>query len=136
MAHALGVEAAVVATDGSTPKLLMFSRSQMCADYGGYLCVPGGHAEPFRVLQQLGLAKVATKKVKSSLGTGEAAMHEAVRLTIQGRSCTMDVMEVPDGVPVLVGQIPRHHLDLVVDLRSQTLVGNPAHGGEHMVELY
>ena len=91
---------------------------------------------PTPLLTQLGLAKVATKKVKSSLGTGEAAMHEAVRLTIQGRSCTMDVLEVPDGVPVLVGQIPRHHLDLVVDLCSQTLVGNPAHGGEHMVELY
>ncbi len=91
---------------------------------------------PTPLLTQLGLAKVSTKKVKSSLGTGEAAMHEAVRLTIQGRSCTMDVMEVPDGVPVLVGQIPLGHLDLVVDLRSQTLVGNPAHGGENMYELY
>ncbi len=91
---------------------------------------------PTPLLLQLGLGKVSTKKVKSSLGTGEAAMYDAVRLTIQGRSCTMDVMEVPDGVPVLVGQIPLEHLDLVVDLRSQTLVGNPAHGGEHMYELY
>ena len=91
---------------------------------------------PTPLLHQLGLGKVSTKKVKSSLGTGEAAMYDAVRLTIQGRSCTMDVMEVPDDVPVLVGQIPLEHLDLVVDLRSQTLVGNPAHGGEHMYELY
>ena len=59
-----------------------------------------------------------------------------VRLTIQGRSCTMDVMEVPDDVPVLIGQIPLEHLDFVVDLRSQSLIGNPAHGGEHVYELY
>jgi hypothetical protein len=59
-----------------------------------------------------------------------------VRLTIQGRTCTMDVMEVPDGVPVLIGQLPLEHLDFVVDLRSRTLIGNPAHGGEHMYELY
>ena len=59
-----------------------------------------------------------------------------MRLTIQGRTCTMDVIEVPDNVPVLIGQIPLDHLDLVIDTRSRTLIGNPAHGGEHMYELY
>ena len=72
----------------------------------------------------------------SSIGVAEAAIYEAVRLTIQGRTCTMDVMEVPDNVPVLIGQLPLEHLDLVVDLRSRTLIGNPAHGGDHMYELY
>jgi len=91
---------------------------------------------PTALIQRLGLAKVATKRVRSSLGSGEASMHEAVRLTIQGRRCTMDVMEVPDGVPVLIGQLPLEHLDFVVDLRNQVLIGNPAHGGEHVYELY
>ena len=45
-------------------------------------------------------------------------------------------MEVPNNVPVLIGQLPLEHLDFVVDLRSQSLIGNPAHGGEHMYELY
>ena len=27
----------------------------------------------------------------------------------------MDVVEVPDGVPVLIGQLPVEHLDFVVD---------------------
>jgi hypothetical protein len=48
----------------------------------------------------------------------------------------MDVLEVPDGLPVLIGQIPLEHLDFVVDLRNRKLIGNPAHGGEHMYELY
>ena len=73
---------------------------------------------------------------RSSGGVTEADMYDAVRLTIQGRTCTMDVMEVPDGLLALIGQLPLAHLDLVIDLRNQRLIGNPAHGGEHMYELY
>lgn len=91
---------------------------------------------PTRLIKQLGLAKTSSKQVTSSSGPTTADLYEAVRLTIQGRSCTMDVLEVPDTVPVLIGQIPLEHLDLVVDLRSRTLIGNPAHGGEHVYELY
>jgi clan AA aspartic protease len=91
---------------------------------------------PTRLIRQLGLAKTSRRRVTSSAGVTEADMYEAVRLTIQGRDCTMDVMEVPDAVPVLIGQLPLEHLDLVVDLRNRTLIGNPAHGGEHTYELY
>ena len=91
---------------------------------------------PTYLIEQLGLARVSWKRVTGSIGTGEAGMYEAVRLTIQGRTCTMDVMEVPNGVPALIGQLPLEHLDFVVDLRGRTLVGNPAHGGEHIYELY
>lgn len=91
---------------------------------------------PTRLIRQLGLAKTSSKRVTSSIGLGEADVYEAVRLTIQGRSCTMDVMEVPDTVPALIGQLPLEHLDLVVDLRNRTLTGNPAHGGEHVYELF
>lgn len=91
---------------------------------------------PTRMIRQLGLEKSGSKRVTSSTGGGEADLYSAVRLTIQGRSCTMDVMEVPDDVPALIGQIPLEHLDFVVDLRSRTLIGNPAHGGEHVYELY
>ena len=91
---------------------------------------------PTRLIRQLGLSKTGSNHVTSSIGVGEADLYEAVRLTIQGRSCTMDVLEVPDAVPALIGQIPLEHLDLVIDPRSRTLTGNPAHGGEHMYELY
>ncbi|HUG92613.1 MAG TPA: hypothetical protein VML55_17365, partial [Planctomycetaceae bacterium] len=89
-----------------------------------------------RLIQQLGLGFVTRKPVTTSLGAGDGNMYEAVRLTIQGRSCTMDVMEVPDNVPVLIGQLPLEHLDFVVDPRNRKLIGNPAHGGEHIYELF
>jgi hypothetical protein len=45
-------------------------------------------------------------------------------------------MEVPDDVPVLIGQVPLEQLDFVVDLQARRLIGNPAHGGEHIIEMY
>ena len=91
---------------------------------------------PTRLIRQLGLKEQYKKRVTSSIGLAEAGVYDAVRLTIQGRTCTMDVMEVPDNVPVLIGQMPLEQLDFVVDLRSRSLIGNPAHGGEHMFDLY
>ncbi len=93
-------------------------------------------AVPTRLIQQLGLQKRYVRKVTSTTGIGEAAVYGTVRLTIGGRECPADVMEVPDSVPVLIGQIPLEYLDFVVDPRGQGLIGNPAHGGEHMFELY
>jgi clan AA aspartic protease len=91
---------------------------------------------PKHLIEQLGLKEQYRKRVRSSIGVCEVAVYDAVRLTIQGRTCTMDVMEVPADVPVLIGQLPLEQLDFVIDPRSRTLIGNPAHGGEHMFELY
>jgi predicted aspartyl protease len=93
-------------------------------------------ALPTRLIRQLGLTKSSQKRVRSSTGTSWVDVYEAVRLTIQGRYFTVDAMEVPDDVPVLIGQIPLEMLDLVIDLQGQRLIGNPAHGGEHILELY
>jgi predicted aspartyl protease len=91
---------------------------------------------PTKLIRQLGLSPQYRKRVRSSVGISEADVYEAVRLTIQDRYCTMDVMEVADDVPVLIGQLPLEHLDFVIDPRSRRLIGNPEHGGEHMYELY
>ncbi len=91
---------------------------------------------PTRLIRQLGLSPRRTRRVISSAGATEATVYEAVRLTIQDRDCTTDVIEVPDEVPVLIGQLPLENLDLVVDLRARRLTGNPAHGGEQVFELY
>jgi clan AA aspartic protease len=93
-------------------------------------------ALPTRMIQQLGLTPKYTRRFTSTAGLGETTVYGTVRLTIQGRECPTDVMEVPDSAPALVGQIPLEYLDFVIDPRSQRLIGNPAHGGEHMFELY
>ena len=90
---------------------------------------------PTRLIRELGLGQVCKTYSSNYFGSGKGDMYDPVRLTIQGRSCTMDVMEVPDNVPVLIGRLAIQHLDFVVDLRGRRLIGNPAHGGEHTYEL-
>jgi predicted aspartyl protease len=93
-------------------------------------------ALPSSLIQRLGLHRVYEKQVRSTSGLGLVSVYEAVRLTIADRFCTVDVMEVLDEVPVLIGQIPLEMLDLVVDPQARCLTGNPAHHGEHVLELY
>jgi clan AA aspartic protease len=90
---------------------------------------------PTSIIRQLALTKQSEKRVITSAGSAQAALYSAVRVTIQDRSCTVDVMEVPDESSPLLGQIPLEMLDFVVDPRARCLIGNPAHGGEHVIEL-
>jgi len=91
---------------------------------------------PTGLIGQLGLKKRSEKRVTTSSGDGTAAVYDPVRLTIQDRDCVVEVVEVPDSVPPLIGQVPLEMLDFVVDPQSRRLIGNPAHGGEHVLELY
>ena len=63
-------------------------------------------------------------------------IYGPVRLTIQDRICSVDVAEIADECPVLIGYIPLENLDLVVDPKNQRLIGNPEHGGEFMIDMY
>ena len=91
---------------------------------------------PTRLIRELGLTTWSRRRVTTSAGDVDAALYGPVHLIVQGRDCNMDVLEVPDKMPVLIGQLPIEHLDFVVDPRNHKLIGNPAHGGEHMYELY
>jgi len=91
---------------------------------------------PSRLIQQLGLGPLRTRRVRTSAGPATMQVYGTVHLTIQGRDCPSDVIELPDDCPVLIGQVPLELLDFVVDPGAQRLIGNPAHGGEHILELY
>ena len=90
---------------------------------------------PRRLIKKLGLKKVRKRRIRTAMGETETTVYDAVRLTIQGRDCTIDVAEVAEGCPVLIGQVPLELMDFVVDPGKKCLVGNPAHGGEHLIEL-
>jgi predicted aspartyl protease len=91
---------------------------------------------PTRFIAQLGLTPVRTRQARTSAGPVTLQMYGIVRLTIQDRDWNGDVVEVPDDCPVLIGQMALEGLDFVVDPVGQRLIGNPAHGGEHIIELY
>jgi predicted aspartyl protease len=91
---------------------------------------------PKTMIQDLGLKLIRARTAVTSAGTITISVYGTVRLTIQGRDCPSDVTELPDECPVLIGQIPLEALDFVVDMRGRRLIGNPAHGGEQILELY
>jgi len=95
-----------------------------------------GLCMPQRLIAQLGLDSLRTRRARTSAGTVSVQVYGTVRLTIQGRDCPCDVTELPDECPVLIGQVPLELLDFAIDPVSQQLIGNPAHGGEHIIELY
>jgi len=91
---------------------------------------------PKRLITQLGLLPLRARPSRTAAGSRMVQVYAAVRLTVQGRECTCDVVEVADDCPVLIGQVPLELLDFVVDPQLQLLIPNPLHGNEQTVELY
>ena len=91
---------------------------------------------PSRLLASLGLRPTTIKHGRTVSGPITMQKYEAVRLTVQGRDCVIEVHEIPDHSPVLIGQIALESMDWVVDMKNQRLIGNPEHGGEEMVDVF
>ena len=91
---------------------------------------------PQRYINQLGLDPIRKRRARTSGGPAVVQVYGTVRLTIEDRECPCDVAEVPDDCPILIGQVPLELLDYVVEPCGQRLIGNPEHGGEHIIELY
>ena len=90
---------------------------------------------PRSLLDQIGLTKRYEKRALTAAGERRMSVYGAARVVIMGRDCITDVVEVPEGNPVLIGQIPLEMMDWVVDLQKRKLIGNPAHGGEQILEV-
>jgi len=91
---------------------------------------------PKQLLDQLGLRLYRTRQARTAGGTGTMNIYQAARLTVLGRDCNCDVMELADDMPVLIGQVPLELLDFVVNPVGQKLIGNPDHGGEQMIDVF
>lgn len=91
---------------------------------------------PRRIIAALGLEPISTRHSRGLGGEFLLPMYGTVRLTIQGRHCPVDVGEIDDEYPVLVGQIPLEALDWVVDTKGRRLVGNPDHHGEWGLDVF
>jgi predicted aspartyl protease len=91
---------------------------------------------PKRLITELGLIPIRARTVRTAAGPATLQTYGGAYLTVQDRVCTCDVTEIADDCPVLIGQIPLEGLDLIVDTKGRRLIGNPEHGGEHVMEVY
>ena len=80
------------------------------------------------IIQQLGLRPIEEIKTRTMSDRSQPRrVFAPVLLEIQGRSGRFDVIEVPDSLPNIVGQIPLEDMDWIVDCRNQKLIPNPEH---------
>lgn len=91
---------------------------------------------PARLIASLGLKPLRMRPTRGIGGHVMMPIYSSVRLTIQGRDCPIDVGQVGDDMPVIVGVIPLEWMDWIVDPKNQRLIGNPAHGGEWMQDAF
>jgi len=91
---------------------------------------------PRSMIASLGVRPLRTRQARGLGGALTIPMFRAVRLTIQGRGCAIDVGEIGVDFPVLIGQVPLELLDWVVDPKGQRLIGNPEHGGQHIMDVF
>jgi predicted aspartyl protease len=80
------------------------------------------------LVKKLGLRQidVVRSRTMSNL-LEERRVCSPVELKLAGRTGIFRVVEVPDELPNLIGQIPLEEMDLVVDPRKRKVVPNPEH---------
>src|SRR5580658_5429369 len=89
------------------------------------------------VIKELGLHPVGEVKSRTMSNRSEArTVFSPVVLEIQGRIGRFDVVEIPDSLPNIIGQIPLEDLDWVVDCRNQKLIPNPEHKNGELADEF
>ncbi len=91
---------------------------------------------PESMIQSLGLKFDRTKDSRTVTGTVRLNVYRGARIAVQGRAVTDEVLGLPEGRQVLLGQIPLEKLDFWIDVVNHRLVGNPEHGGQWMAEVF
>ncbi len=80
------------------------------------------------VVKKLGLRQIDTVRSRTmSALLEERRVCSPVELRLAGRKGLFRVVEIPDTLPNLIGQLPLEELDLVVDTRKHRVVPNPEH---------
>ena len=89
------------------------------------------------VVKELGLHPVGEVKSRTmSNRTESRTVFSPVALEIMGRTGRFDVVEIPDALPNIIGQIPLEDLDWVVDCRNQKLIPNPEHKNGELADEF
>ncbi|HEY5232759.1 MAG TPA: hypothetical protein VIK35_04415 [Verrucomicrobiae bacterium] len=89
------------------------------------------------IIRELGLRPVGQIQMRTMSNRSESrTVFSPVALEIQGRTGRFDVVEIPDSLPNIVGQIPLEDLDWVVDCRNQKLIPNPEHKNGELADEF
>ena len=83
----------------------------------------------------LGLRKTHERDVITANGMVRRGVFEPVRIQIFDREADLNVMEIPEGTPALLGYLPLEALDLYPNVKERKLEGNPKYDGKMVTDL-
>ena len=87
------------------------------------------------LIGKLGLTFVEESLVDTAKGCKKAGRYTDAWVTVMGRSCPADVLEIDSKTPALVGYLILEALDLAVDPKARKVTTNPQHNGEMIIDL-
>ena len=90
---------------------------------------------PSPIIEQLGLIPVGRLPSKTANGTVMRTVYSGVEFTIMERSDIIQVTDLPEDAPVLVGHIILEKLDICLHI-EKGLIYNPDHGDEWIDEAW
>jgi predicted aspartyl protease len=80
------------------------------------------------MVEALGLPLIEEVDVSTAAGTHRTGVHEDAKLTVMGRTRTVECLRLPGEGRPLLGVIPLEQLGLELDLQRQELRALPDHG--------
>ena len=89
-----------------------------------------------QLIDQLGLEQIRNGSSQDDCRNSDFRYLRASAIDDRRAELFVDVSEVADTCPVIIGYVPLELLDFVVDPKGQRLIGNPDHGGEFMFDMY
>lgn len=116
-----------LATHGFRPEsaIRTLSLDEVLVDTGATtLCLP------LDMVRALGLEHVRDIVVSTATSVDQVGLYEGARVTLHGRSATVECMALPVGSPPLLGVIPLEMLGLEPDLQNRRLRLLPETGRE------
>lgn len=87
------------------------------------------------MIEKLELPFVRTANTRTTNGIVERRVFEAAKLFIKDRTAMVDVVELTDDLPPLIGVVPLEVMEYVVYPDKLDVIPNPAHGGAYMLDL-
>ena len=89
---------------------------------------------PTSLIKQLGLDRLRTARAQTATGVVDRTIYSDVHFTVLERPGKLEVTDLPDGAPVLIGHMVLEMLDLCVDIQKG-LIYNPAHDGAWIIKI-
>jgi predicted aspartyl protease len=105
-------------------------KSMAIVDTGAtFLCLPRD------MIERLKLEFAREVEVRTTNGKVKRRIYQGARLSIKDRSATVDVVELDNSLPPLVGYIPLESMDWVVYPDKLDVFPNPEHNNEYMIDM-